>query len=230
MNTARKLFLLLFLTCTVPALATETTSQIQVSGLGKINAPPDMAHVEFSFSERATTAAPAREKVDQDVARLLALGTKLQIKEEDIQASRLQIQPEYDYKQDRRLIGYRVTRDVRITLRDLDDYAQLLDGSVKIGVTSSGNLQLDFSNRDQLENQAMLAAFDKAREKAQLLAAQAGGKLGAAVWISESGGFSPPPPVPMRMMAAEAADASYPTGHHEISKQVEVRFTVIATG
>ncbi len=226
-NTSKLLFTLL-LAIALPVSATETPSQIQVSGLGKVNAAPDMAHVSFSFSERATSAAPAREKVDRQVAQLLALGQKLRIKKEDIQASRLQVNPEYDYKQGRRLVGYRVTRDVRIKLRDLDKYVKLLDGSVEIGVTNSGNLRLDFSNREELENEAMLEAFNNARAKAQLLAAEADGKLGPALWISESGGYNPPQPMGVRMMAAESADASYPTGHHEISKQVQVRFTFIA--
>ena len=125
-------------------------------------------------------------------------------------------------------MGYRVTRDVRITLRNLDKYVKLLDGSVEIGVTNSGSLQLDFSNREELENEAMLAAYNHALEKAQLLAAEADGELGSAIWISESGGYNPPRPMDMRMMAAESADASYPTGNHEIRKQIQARFKFIA--
>lgn len=200
--------------------------QIEVSGIGKITEQPDLATTSFTFSQRAQVAAQGKKIVDTQVTNLLKLCEKLNIEPADIQAAKLNIYPEYDYKNERKLIGYQVNREVQVKVRDLQQYPRLLEGAVGIGATHSGNLLLDFSDRDALENKAMLKAFTQARQKAELLAKQAGGKLDQVLWISETG--SMPPPMPMRMAAAkaESLDAPYPTGDVEISKQLLVRFSI----
>ena len=62
MNKTNNFLLSLLLALALPVTADEIPPQIQVSGVGKVSAAPDMAHISFSFSERATSAAPAREK------------------------------------------------------------------------------------------------------------------------------------------------------------------------
>lgn len=199
--------------------------QIEVSGIGKITEQPDMATTSFSFSQRAKVAAQGKKIVDTQVTNLLKLCEKLGIKEADIHAAQFTVYPEYDYKRNRELIGYRVNREVRVKVRDLQQYPRLLDGAVGIGATHSGSLTLDFSDRDALENKAMLKAFEHAKQKAKLLAKKAGSKLGEVRWISETGSSQPPIPVPMaRMMEAQAADAPYPTGELELTKHLLVRF------
>ena len=154
------------------------------------------------------------------------LSKQLNIKAKDIQAARLSIDPEYDHKNNRQLIGYRVSRDVQIRIRDLLNYPKLLEGAVDIGATHTGQLQLDFSNRKALENKALQAAYIDAKAQAQLLADVSEDRLGKALWIHASASHSP---VPMRMamMAEMKADASYPTGEMALSRQVQVRFELL---
>lgn len=200
--------------------------QIEVSGIGKIIQQPDLATTSFTFSHRSNQAAQGKILVDTQVTNLIKLCEKLGIKEADIHAARLNVYPEYDYKNNRALIGYNVNREVQIKVRDLQQYPRLLDGAVGIGATHSGNLSLDFSDREALENKAMLKAFENAKQKAALLAKQANSKLGEALWISETESMPPMPKVlSMRMSAtAESADASYPTGELELVKHLLVRF------
>lgn len=217
----------LFLALVITSANADTMRQIEVSGIGKVSQQPNMATTSFSFSQRAKQAAQGKSLVDTQVTNLLKLCEKLGIKESDIQAARLTIYPEYDYKRNRELLGYRVGREVQIKVRDLEQYPRLLDGAVGIGATHSGNLSFDFSNREPLENEAMLKAFDQAKQKAKLLAREADSKLGEVLWISESASTPMPPPIPMpmRAMKAEVADAAaYPTGEIEIQKHLVVRF------
>lgn len=200
--------------------------QVEVSGMGKITQQPDMATTSFTFSQRANQAAQGKTLIDTQVTNLLKLCQKLGIKEADIHAAKLNVYPEYDYKRNRELIGYNVSRAVEVKVRDLQQYPRLLDGAVGIGASHSGSLTLDFSNRESLENDAMLKAFQNAKQKATLLAQQANSKLGEALWISETGN-APPMPIhtPMRMAAtAESSDAAYPTGDIELTKHLLVRF------
>ena len=198
---------------------------IEISGKGVINSTPDIALLTLTFSQRDKQALRAKKTVDKQVSDLLTLTKRLQIEDKDIQAARLTIYPEYDHKNNRQLIGYNVSREVQIRLRDLFSYPKLLEGSVEIGATRTSQLQFDFSNRKELENKALQAAFKDAEQQAKLLAEVSGEQLGKVQWIHTSGGQSP---IPMRMamMAEMKADASYPTGEMALSRHVQVRFTL----
>jgi len=204
-------------------VSTENLRHIDVSGKGIINATPDIALLTLTFSQRDKLALRAKTTVDGQVTELLALAKKLAIEDKDIQAARLTIYPEYDHKNNRQLIGFNVSRAVQVRLRDLLNYPKLLEASVAIGATHTGQLQLDFSNRNDLENKALQAAFKDAQQQARLLALVANDKLGKTLWIHASGSHTPTP-MRMTMMSERKADASYPTGEMALSRQVQVRF------
>ncbi len=208
---------------TIHALRAETINQIEVNGKGVISEQPNMATTRFSFSQRAMKAEQGKVIVDTQMTNLLKLCTKLGIAKKDIQAAQLTVYPEYDYKRNRKLIGYQVRREVQIRVRDLSNYPALLDGAVGIGATHSGSLSLDFSNRDELEQKALINAFAQAKQKASLLAKQAGGKLGRAIWISETGN-APPMPVALGARQEFADTSNYNTGEVEVVKYLLVRF------
>lgn len=221
---ANILALAIILVC-LPLQADDPVRQIAASGVGTVTVQPDMATVQFSFSAKSKEARQAKSLIDTQVTNLLKLCDKLGIAEKDIQAANLSIYPEYEYQGQRKLIGYQVSRNVRTTLRNMSLYPELLDGAVGIGASHSGNPLLDFGDRDALENEAMLKAFRQARQKAQLLAREAGGKLGEVISVNESGAFSiPDPPLMQRAMTMEADVAQYPSGELEITRQISVIF------
>jgi len=198
---------------------------IEVTGTGQVKASPDIANVRFSFSQTSLEQVQAKKLVDTQIINLLKLTEKLGVKKADVHAARLSIYPEYDYKQNRRLTGYRVSRDISITLRELNNYSTLIDGAVKIGATQSGQLTHDFSNRQELENKAMLQALKQAKHKASLLAEEAGARVGQVLSINESGNYSTPQPV-MRMQMSAKAEAPYPTGDLTITKNLTVKYAL----
>lgn len=208
-----------------PLQADDPVRQIAVSGMGKVTVQPDMATIQFSFSAKSKEARQAKSLIDTQVTNLLKLCDKLGIAEHDIQAANLGIHPEYEYQGQRKLIGYQVSRNVRVTVRNISRYPELLDGAVGIGASHSGNPLLDFGDRDALENEAMLKALRQARKKAQLLAQEAGGKLGKVISVNESGTVPiPNPPLLQRAMTMEADVAQYPSGEIEITRQIFVIF------
>ena len=91
------------------------------------------------------------------------------------------MQPEYRWNEkDRKrvLLGYAVTRQVDIELRDLDKLGTLLEKAVDAGVNQVGDPVLDSTRRKELERQAMTKAVEDARLNAETLATAAGVKLG----------------------------------------------------
>lgn len=217
---------LLVLALPVYADSSQPIRHIEVNGKGLINETPDIALLTLTFSQQDKQARRAKATVDSQVNDLLTLTRQLGIDKKDIQAARLTIYPEYDHKNNRQLIGYRVSRDVQVRLRDLLNYPRLLEGAVDIGASHTGRLQLDFSNRKALENKALAAAFEDARQQAQLLAQASGDTLGETLWIHSAANYRPQPQMRMAMMSDMKAEASYPTGELSLTRQVQVRFAL----
>jgi len=181
-----------------------------VSGQGEVAAQPDMARVTLGVEARRPTLAEARSAVTASVDRVLALTRDLEIEPKYVNATRLQVQPEYNWNEkDRKrvLLGYVVSRQVEVELRDLDQLGALLERAVSAGANQVGDAALDSTRRKELERQAMALAVQDARLNAEALARAAGVQLGAVRSLNASASA---PPMPMYRMAADMAVASAP--------------------
>jgi len=181
-----------------------------VSGQGEVAAQPDMARVTLGVEARRPTLAEARSAVTASVDRVLALTRDLKIEPKYVNATRLQVQPEYNWNEkDRKrvLLGYVVSRQVEVELRDLDQLGALLERAVSAGANQVGDAALDSTRRKELERQAMALAVQDARLNAEALARAAGVQLGAVRTLNASGSA---PPMPMYRMSAAMADAAAP--------------------
>jgi len=125
---------LLFSVCalfsTQPALAGDDR-YIDVTGQGEVAAYPDYLQLNLTVSDTQPTAKAAKAKVDTAMNNVLAISKKLGIKKEDIDAAHISNQPvfEYDYsigRNKREYKGEQVSRNVSLTLRDMEQYGVLV--------------------------------------------------------------------------------------------------------
>jgi uncharacterized protein YggE len=209
---------------------------ISVSGQGEIQAEPDRATVTLGVEARKPKMEEARAEVQKTVDAALKLTRELKIDPKYVRATRVSVQPEYNWDnnaRERHLIGYYVSRQIEIDLRDLDKLGQLLERSFDLGVNQVGDPQLDSSKRRQLEREALAKAVEDARLNADAVAKAAGVRLGAPRTIAANSGFTPPPTPFARnkaMMAEAASDAaqSYQSGQMAFTGTVQVEFDLIA--
>jgi uncharacterized protein YggE len=151
-----------------------------------------------------------------------------------VRSTRINVQPEYNWDnnaRERNLIGYYVSRQIEVELRDLEKLGQLLERSVDLGINQLGEPRLDSTKRRELEREALAKAIADAKLNAEAVAKAAGARLGPPRTIAANSGFVAPP-MPMRakaMMAAEAADAaqSYQSGQMEFNGTVQVEYDLI---
>lgn len=199
---------------------------VSVTGQGEVKAMPDMAYVNLGVEARKPSLAEARAEVTAAVERVLALTRELKIDPKLVDASQLQVQPDYRWNEKdskRVLLGYFVARQIQVELRDLDKLGTLLERSVSAGANQMGGARLDSSRRKELERDALAKAVDDARQDAETLARAAGVKVGSVYSLSASSEA-----VPMYyakaeravMAAAPAGDAAAET--YEVS---EMKFT-----
>src|SRR5690606_23570202 len=138
---------------------------------------------------------------------VLKLTRELQIDQKYVSTTRISVRPEYNWDneaRERNLIGYFVSRQVQVDLRELDKLGVLLERSLDLGVNQAGDPQLNSSKRRDLEREALAQAVADAKANAETVARAAGGRLGAPRTISASGGYAPPPMPMMRAMAMQA--------------------------
>jgi hypothetical protein len=206
---------------------------VNVSGMGEVAAEPDLARVTLGVEARKPTLAEARAEVTATVERVIKLTRDLRIDPKHVNATRVQVQPEYNWNpKDRKrvLLGYVVLRQVQVELRDLEQLGPLLERAVDAGVNQLGDPALDSSRRKELEREAMTRAVQDARLNAEALAGAAGVRLGP---VRSLNGAASSPPMPMFRAQAAMADAastpeaSYQPGEMKFSASVNAEYDLI---
>lgn len=182
--------------CVSPRLAT-------VSGEGEIRAEPDQARLTLGVEVREPTLEAARTKANRGVEALLRLTRELGIPERQVNSTRLNVQPEYEWLENtrtRRLTGYVVSRSVGVDLRELDKLGPLVERSLGLGANQVGEPVLDHSRRVELERQALGLATQDALRNAEAMAGALRGSVGAVRSLNAA--QESPPPMPAFAMAA----------------------------
>ena len=219
----------------LPAFAADEARprSVTVSGSGEIAAEPDLARVTLGVESRKPTMAEARTEVAATVERVLALCKSLGINPKQVNATGVQIQPEYSWNEkDRKrvLLGYLVSRQVQVELRDLELLGTLLERAVDAGVNQVNDPVLDSSRRKDLEREALVKAVQDARQNAETLAGAAGATLGPVRTLN---GSASPPMVPMYRRqvamadAAMAPEASYQAGEMKFSASINAEYDLL---
>jgi hypothetical protein len=206
------------------------TNGINVSGQGKVTGKPDTLAISLGVSvlrptvDRATADAAAA--ANAVIAALKANG----VAEDDIQTANYTIYPEYDWSgETQRLLGYRVTNEVRAKIRNLDNAGATIDAATAAGgdATVVNNLAFSIEDNAELLQMARTAAWADAEAKARQLAQLAGLELGAAISITESISYDVPP-IYYERMAGAAEDSATPieAGSQDVIVNIQVTFRI----
>jgi uncharacterized protein YggE len=163
-----------------------TERHIAVSGQGFVEAVPDIATVHVAVENLASSLLQAKTKVDEITAGTIKAASALGIKEDDIIASDIQASPQYDWTEKGQMYkGEHVSRTISVTLRKVELYSKLVHTLVKAGITRIDQIELEFSNREQLQNKALENAIANVKDKARVIAAAFGAKVGKVYKIGE---------------------------------------------
>ncbi|PLR31254.1 oxidative stress defense protein [Chimaeribacter californicus] len=183
---------------------------VVTSGTASVDATPDIATLAIEVNVSSKDAATAKQQADAKVAEYFSFLQKNGIDKKDINAANLRTQPEYTYLKDggSELKGYRASRQVQVTLRQLDKLNDLLDGALKSGLNEIRAVELGVANPETYRDQARQKAIDNATQQAGALAAGFKAKLGPVFSIRYHVANYQPMPVMRMYKTAEAAPQS----------------------
>ena len=154
---------------------------IAVGGMAEQEVAPDMAYVDLGITVRANDAETARTeeaKIAQQIRRSL-LG--FAITDNYLQNTGYYMYQEYKVDRDgKRTAGqYVLNSSVKVTVRDLDKLSQVIDNTVKAGVTNIDSVSYALSTQNIVQRQLLAAAVENAREKAAVVASAGSRTLGS---------------------------------------------------
>lgn len=164
---------------------------IAVGGMAEQEVAPDMAYVDLGITVRANDAETARTeeaKIAQQIRRSL-LG--LAITDNDLQNTGYYMYQEYKVDRDgKRTAGqYVLNSSVKVTVRDLDKLSQVIDNTVKAGVTNIDSVSYALSTQNIVQRQLLADAVENAREKAAVVA-NAGSRTLGSMLSADINGFT----------------------------------------
>jgi hypothetical protein len=199
---------------------------LNLSAYGTVRVAPDMATINLGVVTEAPTAAEAMRQNAGRMTALVAALKKQGIAEKDVQTSGLSLNAVYDYQPNEtpKLRGYQASNQVTVTVYNLDKLGQTVDATVAAGGNQVNGISFGLRDPQKAEDAARLEAVKRLQAKADLYAKATGMRLVGLKSLTEGGGYTPHPPVPMMAMAKrEAADASTPVSAGELELRVDVQ-------
>jgi uncharacterized protein len=162
---------------------------VTVSATGSVAAEPDIARVTAGVVAEADTAKEAITRNSAIMGKVVEALKSAGIAPKDLQTSSLNVEPRYTQAKEGKaaaISGYRVSNQLRLTVRDVKKLGDVLDQAIAAGANQVNRISFDVANAETVKDEARKQAMANARRRAELYVAAAGVKLGPVLRISEN--------------------------------------------
>lgn len=212
------------------ALARRAT--LTVTGVGEVEVDPDVARVQFGVESKAETAQEAQAVNNIIMAQIIEALHRLGIEDKDIRTQYFSLYPQYNYDREsgeQFLIGYRAVNEVEVQVKDIHRLGEVIDAAINAGANRIQNVTYGVQNDTEYANAALEAAIQNAVEKANVMAAAAGVKIGGILRMSDTGvqvGSVKLYGEQVRALAAADSSGALAPGQVTVRSQVQMVFWV----
>ena len=212
------------------APTTETPAQhtVTVSANGKITVVPDVARVTLGVTVTKSTVKAVRQAGAKSMTDIIGALKALGIAEADIQTTNLSLYPQYGSGSAPKIVGYQISEQIQVTVRDLDKAGDVVDTATAKGATDVNGISFELADPVKAQNDARAKAVEAARTSAQAMAAAGKVSLGAVVSITDA---SPPLPIyygygALKGVAVPDAATPVQPGTQDLTATVTVVFAI----
>lgn len=151
---------------------------ITVTGLGVVFAKPDVGYVNVGVEIQRKEAKEAGEENAKIMNEVVQALLKLGVKEEDLTTINYNLEPVYNYPPNEApvLVGFRARNNLQIKVTkklsngniDTAFMGAILDTAISNGANIINGLSFDILNKDELKLEAIKAAMEDAKKKAEV--------------------------------------------------------------
>ena len=195
-----------------PAVTAQANT-VYVGVDGKYEAAPDTAFIQFNLSVQEETAQAAYQHASKEAEQIRQILQANGVEPKTANLGFFSIQPVFDWKTaKRKLVGYQVTTDVTLKLKDFAKVGPITQQLADANVSETQTVNYALDNMDDAKSKAVEDAYRRARASADTLARASGRTLGELSYASVDT-FENPRPLPRmsRPMAMRAEAAPAPT-------------------
>lgn len=191
------------------SIDTSSHQTMSVDGRAERYVAPDFARINFTESQKASTAAAAQEVASKKINEVISFLKDSGIEEKDIKTTGYQIYPVYSYYywnentgvrcmatycpppfyQKEEITGYRVEQSVEVKVRKVEDAGKILAGIGAKGIQNISGISLEVENYEKIAEEVKNEAIKDARAKAKERAKSLGVSLGDIVAVND--GYTP---------------------------------------
>jgi uncharacterized protein YggE len=170
----------------LPAAAGAATGRtVAVTASATIKVPNDTATIGLGVKRERKTRSAALQATAVGLRKVIAAAKSFPgVGEGDIRTGRIDVRP----VQKGKVTVYRATEGISVTLHEPSKAGELISKGLAAGATGVSGPSFGVGNEEEAFGKALAAAFGKAKERATVLATQAGAGLGAALTIEEGEG------------------------------------------
>lgn len=178
-----------------------TKHTVSVTGTGYAYAVPDVAKFSTGVVTEANDSAAAMQKNAQLMESVVGALRDAGIAEKDIRTGWVSLEPVYNYyyqsldaKDTPRIVGYRATNTVTVTVRNLTSIGEVIDATANAGANRVTGVTFELSDSLSAKayGEALKAAVSQGADKAKTIAGAAGTGSLTLDSVSESGTYYSP--------------------------------------
>ncbi len=171
-----------------------------VSAEGEVKTAPDIANFSFSvITEGGKNVEKLQKENTEKMNSIIDAVKMLGVNDDDIKTTNYSMSPRYTqyYRCEKapcppkEIIGYTITQNVTVKVRDFAIIGALLSDITKAGANNISGPNFTIEDLTEAQNDAREEAIKKAKEKAKQMAKAGGFRLGKLISINEVGRYYP---------------------------------------
>jgi uncharacterized protein YggE len=190
-----------------PTVAAQPNT-VYVSADGKFEANPDTAVVQFNISAQEETSRAAYDRASKSAEQIRQILRNNGIEPKTAEIGYFSIQPVYDWRSPKRkLVGYRVTANATLKLKDFSKVAPIVQQLSDSDVTETESINYTLEDIDAAKTKAVQDAYRRARASANAIAGAGGRTLGELSYASVDTFENIRPVMPLARMGVARANA-----------------------
>ncbi|XDD49024.1 SIMPL domain-containing protein [Leptospira sp. WS92.C1] len=221
----KKIFTLFLLSTPFLGIISEAKQTIIVSGNGSSIVQIDYIQLTFSVEAEDKDAKVAQEKnFERSAAVIKTLSKSFKIDPKDIYSTDYSLQRIYLEEGKQR--PYLSTSGILLKLRNLNLYKDLLLELQKQGLNQVSGIEFKSDKTEKYEKEALVAAYEDAKNKALILVKTIGKKEVRALKIIESDSIQTLPIDHLRSKLANEVQSPISVGERYINARISVEFEV----
>ena len=202
-----------------PAL-TAMPNSVYVGADGKFESAPDTAVMQFNISVQENSSQAAYQHASNDAEQVRQVLHANGVDAKSATVGFFSVQPMYDWKNAKqKVIGYRVTTDVTLKLKDFSKIGPITQQLADANVSESQTLTYTLENIDEAKNKAVEDAYRRARNSAETIAHASARALGELSYASVDTFENQRIPAPHMARAMAATTNAPPAPTEEFTPQ-----------